>query len=217
MPLSEVKLKDNWKDTWNSQYKRRQLITGTLIMLILVFILPLFFGYIEKRKGVLLDDWVLAHLPPHNVSVLIFSIIWGMALLILYRAIYNPSIYITYCWALILVCLARFISISLVPLAPPLGLIPLTDPLTGIFYGKASITKDLFFSGHTATLTLMYLCLEKRTDKIIGFIAIVIVGFLLLVQHIHYTIDVLAAPAVVYALFRLTRYLLYYFKISSSE
>jgi len=217
MSLSEVNIKDNWKDTWHSTYKRRQLIIGTIIMLIVVFTLPYFFSFIEKRQGVILDDWVLAQISPHNVSVLIFSIIWGMALLILYRAVYNPAIYITYCWALILVCIARFISISLVPLAPPAGLIPLTDPLTGVFYGRALVTKDLFFSGHTATLTLIYLCLEKRTDKLIGLIAIVIVGFLLLVQHIHYTIDVLAAPAVVYALYRLTRYLLYYFKISSSN
>jgi hypothetical protein len=34
------------------------------------------------------------------------------------------------------------------------------------------------------------------------------VAYLLLVQHIHYTIDVLATPIVVYPCYRLTRYLL---------
>ena len=155
-----------------------------------------------------MHDWLLAAIPPHNVSVAIFSVIWGMALLILYRAIYNPEIYINYCWTLILVCIARLATISLVPLAPPVGLINLTDPLTGIFYGESTITKDLFFSGHTATLTLIFLCLEKRTDKIIGFFAILIVAVLLLVQHIHYTIDILAAPVFVYGCYRLTRHFL---------
>jgi len=96
----------------------------------------------------------------------------------------------------------------MVPLDPPVGLIPLSDPVTGIFYGESNITKDLFFSGHTATVTLMFLCLQKKNDKIVAFTAIIILAVLLLVQHVHYTIDILAAPLIVYSLFRLTRFLL---------
>jgi membrane-associated phospholipid phosphatase len=70
------------------------------------------------------------------------------------------------------------------------------------------MTKDLFFSGHTTTMVLIFLCLKKRTDKTIALMAAFAVAYLLLVQHIHYTIDVLAAPVVVYACYRLTRYLL---------
>ena len=202
-------LKDNWRQIWITPFKRQRLITGSLIMLIVVIMLPFFFGYIEKRPGLLLNDWVLAQLPAHNESVLIFAIIWGMILLIFIRAIYNPSIYITYCWTYIFVCLVRIVTISLVPLAPPTGFIPLTDPLTSIFYGHAVITKDLFFSGHTATLTLIALCLERKTDKLAAFAATVIVAFLLLVQHVHYTIDILAAPIIVYALYLVTRHFLY--------
>ena len=131
-----------------------------------------------------------------------------MGLLIIYRAVYNPQIYINYCWTLVLVCIVRIITISLIPLDPPAGLITLTDPLTGIFYGESLITKDLFFSGHTATLTLIFLCLEKRSDKLLGFLAIIVVAVLLLVQHIHYTMDILAAPVFVYACYRLTLHLL---------
>jgi len=201
-------LKDNWTAIWNSRCKRYQMIIGTVIMLAIIFTLPFFFAHIQKRKGAVLNDWVLAHIPPHNVSVLIFAIIWGMVLLILVRTIKNPSIYITYCWTLIFVYLVRFVTISVVALDPPLGLVPLVDPLSSVFYGNAIITKDLFFSGHTTTMVLIFLCLEKRTDKIIALIAAFAVAYLLLVQHIHYTIDVLAAPVVVYPCYRLTRYLL---------
>ena len=202
-------IKDNWTAIWRSSYQRYQMIIGTVIMLAIIFTLPFFFAHIQKRKGAVLNDWLLAHIPPHDVSVLIFAIIWGMVLLILIRTIKNPSIYITYCWALIFVYIVRFVTISVVALDPPLGLIPLVDPLSSVFYGNASITKDLFFSGHTTTMVLIFLCLERRTDKIIALIAAFAVAYLLLVQHIHYTIDILAAPIVVYACYRLTRYLLY--------
>ena len=207
--MSKSIIREKWTIAWDTGFKRRRIIIGTLWMLSVVFMLPFFFGYIEKRKGILLHDWVLAHIPAHNVSVLIFAIIWSMILFIFIRALYSPSIYINYCWTLIFVSLARLSCIMLVPLAPPVGLIPLTDPLTGVFYGNHVIIKDLFFSGHTATLSLIVLCLEKKNDKIIAFIATVLVAFLLLVQHIHYTIDVLAAPIFVYVLYRLTIYFLY--------
>ncbi len=200
--------KDNWTVTWNSRYKRYQIIIGTVIMLAIIFTLPFFFAHIEKRKGAVLNDWLLVHIPAHNVSVLIFALIWGMVLLIVIRAINNPSIYITYCWTLIFVYIVRFVTLSTVALDPPPGMMPLVDPLGSVFYGNTLITKDLFFSGHTTTMVLIFLCLEKRTDKIIALIAAFAVAYLLLVQHIHYTIDILAAPVVVYTCYRLTRYLL---------
>lgn len=198
-----------WTKAWDTPFKRRRIVIGTVFMLAGVFLFPSFFGYIEKRKGILMHDWLLAQIPPHNVSILIFAIIWSMILFILVRALYSPSIFINYCWTLIFVSILRLTCIALVPLAPPIGLIPLTDPLTGVFYGNALITKDLFFSGHTATLSLIVLCLEKRNDKIIAQIATVAVAVLLLVQHIHYTFDILAAPVFVYILYKLTLYFLY--------
>lgn len=187
------------------------MIIGTVIIFTIIFSLQFFFAHIEKREGAVLNDWLLERIHPHNVSVLIFALIWGMGLLILIRAINNPAIYITYCWTLIFVYLVRFVTLSLVALDPPPGMIPLVDPLSSFFYGNAVITKDLFFSGHTATMVQIYLCLNKRTDKMVALIAAVAVACLLLVQHIHYTVDVLAAPMVVYPCYLLTRYL--FFKV----
>lgn len=198
-----------WKATWSIPHKRRQIVLGTFLMLLVVVFMPHFFNTIEKRQGILLNDWLLALITPRNVSVAIFAIIWTMILLIIVRAIKDPSIYIQYCWTYFLVCVARLICISLVPLNPPAGLIKLTDPLTGIFYGNSVITKDLFFSGHTATLTLIFLCLKRRNDKIVGFVATIAVALLLMVQHIHYTIDILAAPVFVYVFYTGTRYVLF--------
>lgn len=204
-----LSIKESWKETISNTSDRVKLIIGSVLILIILSLMPQFFNKIEKRNGVVLHDWILAAVPPHNVSIAIFIVIWGMGLLILYRALYKPRIYITYVWALIVVCLVRMATISFVALNPPIGLIPLADPLTGIFYGEASITKDLFFSGHIATLTLIFLCLDKKSDKWIALTSIILVACLLVVQHIHYSIDILASPIITYTCFRLAKYSLF--------
>jgi membrane-associated phospholipid phosphatase len=83
------------------------------------------------------------------------------------------------------------LTISLVPLDPPAGLIGLADPLSNFFYGPKFITRDLFFSGHTSTVFLLYLCLPGKADKKLALAATLSVAILLLVQHVHYTLDVL--------------------------
>jgi hypothetical protein len=201
-------LRNNWKQTWNSSLQRAQLLIGTVLMLIITFMLPPFFNLIQKRNGPVLNDWVLAAIPPHNVSVAIFAVIWGMGFYSLYRAMEKPTIYITYLWTFIFITILRVLAISLIPLNPPPGLIVLTDPLTAVFYGRSTITKDLFFSGHTSILFLLILCLEKKSDKILATIATIIVACLLLVQHVHYTIDVIAAPIIIYPVHRVVKYLL---------
>ena len=197
-------IKDTWKKAWALPVTRWQLIISAMLIPAFMLVLPLFFNYIEKRDGVVLNDWLLAQIPPHNVSLVIFSVIWGMMLLLLYRALREPSILISYCFTLAFVTVARVTCISLVPLLPPIGFIPLTDPLSGAFYGEANITHDLFFSGHTATLMTIFLCLQKKTDKIIGMAAVIAIAILLVIQHIHYTIDILAAPVIVYLIYSLT-------------
>jgi hypothetical protein len=204
-----LSIKESWKEISSTRAKTLKLIIGSVLIFTIIGLLPVFFKHIEKRNGVVLHDWLLEQVPPHNVSIAIFIFIWGMGLLILYRAVYKPQIYVVYCWSLIVVTLVRLLTISFVALNPPVGLIPLADPLTGVFYGQAIITKDLFFSGHIATLMLIFLCLEKKTDKILGAISIICVACLLVVQHIHYTIDIVASPFITYACYRLTRYFLF--------
>ncbi|CAM3894534.1 phosphatase PAP2-related protein [Mucilaginibacter galii] len=195
-----ISLKQNWKATWASASQRSLMLTGSAIVSVILLAMPFFFQYIERRPGVQLHDVVLANIPAHDVSLYIFMIIWGMAGLTLFRAIQTPAIYVRYVWLYIVICITRMLTILMVPLAAPAGLVELVDPLTGVFYGHTVITKDLFYSGHTASLLTMYFCLPKKSDRMLVLIATLIVGCLLLVQHVHYTIDVLAAPVFVFLL-----------------
>jgi membrane-associated phospholipid phosphatase len=123
-----------------------------------------------------------------------------MALLTFSRFRQDPSIFLTFLWGFILINLSRFISIGLFPLNAPADLIPIHDPISNHFYGPKFITKDLFFSGHTAAMFLMFLCLKKKTDKILALIATLFIGIAVLLQHVHYTMDVVMAPVITYFL-----------------
>ncbi len=96
------------------------------------------------------------------------------------------------------------ITIYLVPLDPPTTIIAIRDPLTSLTYGGKNIfiTKDLFFSGHTSNMLVLALCFEKKTDKLLGLLAAVSVGTLVLFQHAHYSIDVIAAFIITFIVVR---------------
>lgn len=97
--------------------------------------------------------------------------------------------------AAILICILRASSLYLVVLEPPVNIIPLADPLLeATFYRGSTLLKDLFFSGHTANIILIGLLADQIFVKRIMIIIAGIVGILLMLQHVHYSIDVLAAP-----------------------
>lgn len=196
-----------WGAAWRSPVFRRKFIIGLIGTVVLLLAFPYFFQIIEHHSGPVLNDWVLSRLAPHDVSLAIFLIIWATALLLLIRARRSPVIFMLFIYGYIIVSLARMISINLFPLDPPLGLIPLIDPISNAFYGKTYITKDLFFSGHTSTIFLMFLCFRKWGDRLFALIGSLLVGGLLLVQHVHYTIDVLGAFVFTYPLYWIAKQL----------
>ncbi|NEU07823.1 hypothetical protein GZH53_05820 [Flavihumibacter sp. R14] len=187
-----------WGEAWQLPLFKHKLLLGLGIFISLLNVFPIFYQYIEQRNGMMNHDVFLHMIPAIDVSIPIFIITWFMAILMILKAIKNPSVFITFLYGFIILNIARFISISLIPFNPPHDLIPISDPIANIFYGDTYVTKDLFFSGHTATQFLCFLCLKKRIDRILGIIATVLMGFLVLVQHVHYTIDVISAPVFAY-------------------
>ncbi|HEV7622305.1 MAG TPA: phosphatase PAP2-related protein, partial [Flavisolibacter sp.] len=171
-----------------------KLWVGLIAVSIVLAVLPFFFQIIQQRDGIVLSDPLLGYLPSMNVSISIFTIIWSMALFFFIRSYQDPYLFLTYLYSFVLLFLIRYITISMVALDPPSDLVPLVDPLSNMFYGKSFITKDLFFSGHTATQWLFFLCFRRKIDKGIALFSSIAVGFLVMVQHVHYSIDVLAAP-----------------------
>lgn len=193
--MEMVRAYSSWSFAVKTVSFRRKLTVGLIMLLGVVLLLPSFFQFAEHRDGYHLNDRVLNVVGPRDVSLPIVICIWSLMLLFVLRSYADPGLFLVYLYGFLLVCLCRFITIGFVPLNPPDGLLELKDPISNYFYGtKTFITKDLFFSGHTATLVLLAFCFRNKWDKVIAIVGASAVGILVLVQHIHYTIDVIAAP-----------------------
>lgn len=191
-----------WSSAWRSAAFRFKFILGFGLLILLVCCYPYFFSYIQNRNGVLLHDRLLAIIPSVDVSMSIFSVICFSLILGFNRTLRSPQLFLVFLWGYFFMSLSRVVTILLVPLDPPIGLQPLLDPIAGPFYGHGNdITKDLFYSGHTGALFLIYLIMQKKWEKALTLIGTVIIAILLLIQHIHYSLDVFAAPFFVYIVY----------------
>lgn len=203
MNVKEVKniFEIAWSEAWISKDFRRKLIVGSVFYIGILLFYPHFFIQIQKKQGELINDYVLAFLPSVNMSAVIFSLLYLSVIYAIYKAAKHPYLFLLFLWSTIFLSISRIITISFVPLEPPIGLVSLIDPVLYPFYGPNNITKDLFYSGHVGSVFLVSLILQTKKEKIAALFVTVIVGLSLLLQHIHYTIDVLSAPLFVYFVF----------------
>jgi hypothetical protein len=193
-------INQNWRYAWRNRIFRIDLILGTIALAVLAIFTYYFFDYIENRPGgVVMNDWVLRMLPAEDVSLPIVFLELSVILLFLVRAITNPAMVITFLIAYIFVLLTRSITIGITQLRPPIGLIELKDPLADLIYRSKLSNRDLFYSGHASLLFLFYLCSYKKIDKYYILFAVISVSMLLLIQHVHYTVDVICAPFFAYS------------------
>jgi hypothetical protein len=83
--------------------------------------------------------------------------------------------------------------------------------LTGFFdrlYLDLGLAGGFFFSGHTGLTFLMALIFwDEKCWRYLYFALSFIFGISVLLAHVHYTIDVLAAPYIAYTIFKMAQYL----------
>lgn len=186
-------LKDNWKQFFQNSSNKVELGIAILLLLIASILFPKFLVYIEFRNGVILSDPILNLFKPIDLTWLIFSIIYSCLLLAIFFLAQKPQQLLLSLKTYLFLLIFRCISILLMPLEAPQGMIALKDPFVEFISNSQTLTKDLFFSGHTATLFMFYLILENKRLKIFFLICALIVGLCVILQHVHYCIDVFSA------------------------
>jgi len=216
LKISEPGHKGNWQTAWQSKSFRNLTKAGSAALIAIFCFFPFFFKSIEKRNGTVLNDWLLNIIPSHDASISIFIFVWAITLLLIIRMVQQPNIFIVMLWAYVIMSILRVGSITFTALNAPVGFIELVDPVvSNIFYRHTLISKDLFFSGHTSTAFLMFLCLTKKSDKIFAFVGTLVIASLLLLQHVHYSVDILAAPVFAFISYLISKKIIS--RVSNSE
>lgn len=192
---------------WAQALRSRRFVAvalGTLTLLVTVLIsLNRFLRFNEQRTGATLVDPVLAALPSADLSVPLFVLIYGTLVLTVGHLARQPRALLEALLAYALLASCRMAMMYSIPLEAPPGMIMLTDPFVLMFGDGPNWAKDLFFSGHTSTTFLCALSVRSTALRALCFGACASVAVLILVQHAHYTIDVLVAPFVAFGCQRL--------------
>jgi hypothetical protein len=192
----------SWKDALRKKKFLIHLIASGFVGISLISFLPYFFTEVLLPKpGVNLNDYFLNLLEPRDWSWVIFGILYVCILLTILFNVSNAYTILLGIECYIGINLFRIITLYFVTLEPPQDIIPLIDPLvTKIAYGNVVYLKDLFFSGHVSTLFLLFLLEENKARKTVLLTSTFVVAFLILWQHVHYSIDVLTAPIFAWAI-----------------
>jgi hypothetical protein len=155
--------------------------------------------------GAVINDPILPHLPVVDMTWPLTFLIYSSLGLLIWSNRNDPRAFLLACQTYSLMIFTRTITLYSFPLEAPVDIIPLADPIVMAKSEHGLIhTKDLFFSGHTATTFLCFLTTVNPRLRAWFLIASLLVGMFVLLQHVHYTIDVIAAPFITYMCHRLT-------------
>ena len=208
---------------------RRKLLYYALLHYVCFIIMQTMALLAETWRSPSLPDLILDQFSPWREFDWVNNRVWLPLLLfsIILLAIYRRDACLNYLRVGALVSLFRGVFILLTPLGPPgemAAYVPsafqnltIADidaallfsqwfPLEGLIGNNQMsafyLTQDLFFSGHTATTFLLILVLNKK-DVFFPFFIFFHINtvFFLFLTHEHYSIDILGAYFVVYAIY----------------
>lgn len=190
----------------------KERVRSLLVGVILLALAVVFQFYASAYSGRVLSnsvpDLLLSLLPVVNLNFLIvegaLSAIAGSIILLLFKPKY--LIFTLKATAIFIATRAVFISLTHLGIYP--GQVG-PDP-TGFFdqlYTGLGLEAGFFFSGHTGLPFLLALIFwDEQFWRFVYLVLAAAFGVAVLLAHVHYSIDVLAAPFITYAIFKMSQY-----------
>jgi hypothetical protein len=191
----------NWKEFFKS--RKTEIILTIVFFAIILIVFSNFLEFIEGREGVSLPDPILSFFDPVDLTWLTFGLIYASLIIAIMNFVKEPDKLLLAIQSYSLMVIFRLIVMYLTPFDAPTKLLSLDDPFVQFFGSGQVLTKDLFFSGHTATLFLLFLIADNKFLRIFFLCSTLIVAAAVILQHVHYTVDVFTAPFFAYTSYRI--------------
>lgn len=167
------------------------------------------YSYIDRTvKGTPVGDLILDNLPVVNLDFFIVEGALVSTAIVLVLFLLYPKYIIFSVKALALFIIIRSFFISLTHLGTSLHQITLDQNSIGFFIYDFlyNAKNDFFFSGHVGVMFLFALIFwEKTIWRYIFFMISIIFGISMLLAHMHYSIDIFAAPFITYGIFVISK------------
>jgi hypothetical protein len=188
--------------------RKRSLYVG-LLLVVLAIIIQVNAGSYSSRRALLAppqSDLFLDNLPMVNLGFFLVGVailFWVFSCLLL---VIHPRylMFGTKAIALFVICRAFFVSLTHEGIYHG-GFVPSVVNTGYGFYHLITFQGNLFFSGHTGFPFLLALIFwDDHLWRWIFLAATVVFGAAVLFAHVHYSIDVFAAPFIVYGVFVIT-------------
>lgn len=204
-----MSLASEYQTFWTAR-NRRSFFIG-IFLLTLALMVQVTAGRHSYRKAITAsfeNDLILDNIPTVNLDEVIVQGAILLAALTIFMIIRHPRYLLFSLKAVAIFIAIRSLFINLTPL----GIYPEQAVFDQGFgsglYNYLNFEGNYFFSGHTGLPFLMALIFwQKKWARNLFFGVSLLFAVSVLLAHVHYSIDVFAAPFISYGIFRIAKYL----------
>ena len=155
-------LKIRWQKSFEEKYFSLEFLVSIIMLIVILIIFSRFTQYVEMRKGVVLNDPLLALFNPIDFTHVIFSLIYGALIITIVLLITLPLEMMILIQSYAVMVMLRITMMYLLPLNPPIGMIVLKDPIVEAFGSGRILLNDLFFfRAHSDNESTVFFCSKK--------------------------------------------------------
>ncbi len=206
--MSISSLYHHHRSFWNRE-QVFSVLSGLLFLSLALVVKHFSDHYVSNLGGTRVDDLLLNWLPTLDIDFLMIQSAFLLTLVTGWLFVSKPQYlpFGTKALAIFLIFRSFFVTLTHLGLNPHQFQIDDTGGIGFWVYDLLYNSRnDFFFSGHTGIPFLMGLIFwREKIWRNFFFIISFLFGLSVLIAHVHYSIDVFAAPFMTYSIFRLSR------------
>ncbi len=197
---------ERYKQSWFDRYVRFSIPVGLAAFLVAIFVIqPIAINFANEAATSPVGDIILSNTPVFAVGDLFVYGMFTLVTFITVLCIMHPlrSLFVMHSLTLFILIRSLFVSLTHVGSFGTQAASDFGPAITRMFFGA-----DHFFSGHAGAPFLMALIYwDTPALRYIFLACSAFFSIMVLLGHLHYTIDVLAAYFITYGIYQIALWL----------